>query len=88
MNMSYCRFYNTVIDLDDCIEALQSTDFNNISESEKRAIVKLLTSQLDSLNEIKENINITYGKNFDDELDEEIINKWVDNWNEEKESED
>ena len=84
MNMSYCRFYNTVIDLDDCIEALQSTDFNNISEDEKRAIVKLLTKQLDSLNEIKENINITYGKDFDDELDEEIINKWVDNWNKEE----
>ena len=82
MNMSYCSFYNTSIDLDDCICALERKDFNNISEDEKRSIIKLLTIQLDNLNLIKEDINIVYGRDYDEELDKDIIEKWINNWDE------
>lgn len=34
MNMSYCRFHNTFIDLQDCVEALES--FDDISQDEMR----------------------------------------------------
>ena len=68
MNMSYCRFHNTTIDLEDCLNDLENGDFENISYDEKRAINKLLTTQLERLNEIKEFINDVYDGD---------INKWI-----------
>ena len=60
MNMSYCRFENTTNDLQDCIYALENEDFENASNYEKRAIIKLLTKQLDSLIEIRDDILSDY----------------------------
>jgi hypothetical protein len=39
-NMSYCRFQNTVIDLDDCYDNIDDTD--NMSDEELRARKKLI----------------------------------------------
>lgn len=39
MNMSYCRFHNTLIDLRDCIEHIEDTD---LSEEEHKNRVKLI----------------------------------------------
>lgn len=41
-NMSYCRFENTLSDLRDCNEALQSGDDEDMSASEKRARERLI----------------------------------------------
>lgn len=68
MSMSYCRFHNTTIDLEDCLNALENGDLENINDNEKRAINKLLTTQLERLNEIKEFINDVYDGD---------INKWI-----------
>lgn len=49
-NMSYCRFNNTSMDLDDCIEALENRDIT--SEEEKRNAKSMLTKFLEfSINE-------------------------------------
>ena len=39
MNMSYCRFQNTVIDLDDCYENMMN---ENLSEEEEKARERLI----------------------------------------------
>lgn len=43
-NMSYCRFQNTVIDLQDCVDTLLSSDFfeQELSPEELRAKRRLL----------------------------------------------
>lgn len=38
-NMSYCRFRNTVSDLDDCLEALLNEE--SLSEEEHRACARM-----------------------------------------------
>ena len=43
-NMSYCRFRNTRLDLDDCLQTLSDGDFDGeggLSEEEHRACVKM-----------------------------------------------
>ena len=44
MNMSYYRFRNTVIDLADCLLALEEIDFNisELSEDEAKAACRLI----------------------------------------------
>ena len=44
MNMSYCRFQNTVLDLADCLRALEEIDFNisELSEAEAKAACRLI----------------------------------------------
>ena len=37
-NMSYCRFENTVRDMDDCIKAIENGDVNNLSSYEVLAL--------------------------------------------------
>lgn len=67
-NMSYCRFHNTVIDLEDCINTLEGYnegELKDISEDEKRAINKLLGRQLERLNEIKDLIDEDYAGDVD-----------------------
>jgi hypothetical protein len=39
-NMSYCRFQNTVSDLDDCYENMDEAD--EISDEEKRSRIRLI----------------------------------------------
>jgi len=48
-NMSYCRFQNTVRDLNDCLNALRDRDI--ASKEEMRAAKRLLTIMLDFLQE-------------------------------------
>lgn len=40
-NMSYCRFQNTAQDLQDCIDAIQNGDANNLSGDELNALKNL-----------------------------------------------
>jgi len=40
MNMSYCRFHNTLIDLKDCYENIEY--INNLSEDERKARIELI----------------------------------------------
>ena len=44
MNMSYCRFQNTVRDLDDCLDALEEIDFDlkKLSKDEAEAACRLI----------------------------------------------
>jgi len=44
MNMSYCRFQNTYLDLKDCLEYLQDNNFEteNLSDEELRAYNRLV----------------------------------------------
>ena len=44
MNMSYCRFQNTVIDLADCLRALEEIDFDlkKLSKDEAKAACRLI----------------------------------------------
>jgi len=39
-NMSYCRFHNTVIDLQDCVYNIHET--HDLSDEEKRARKRLI----------------------------------------------
>ena len=41
-NMSYCRFENTVRDMDDCIKAIENGDVNELSSYEVLALEELL----------------------------------------------
>ena len=40
-NMSYCRFENTVPDLDDCLEHINDTDLSATEKNERRRLVEL-----------------------------------------------
>lgn len=44
MNMSYCRFQNTVLDLADCMDALQEIDYDltKLSADEEQAARRLI----------------------------------------------
>ena len=46
MNMSYCRFYNTVIDIRDCLDALRY-DEEKLSEEEMLACRELFETFID-----------------------------------------
>jgi len=41
--MSYCRFHNTVIDLQECLDAINEENLNELSRTEKDALVELIT---------------------------------------------
>ena len=41
-NMSYCRFENTLADLQDCYNALENEEMDKLSPSEKIAKNKLI----------------------------------------------
>ncbi len=41
-NMSYCRFENTYEDLVDCCEALQESELDELSETERKYAEKLI----------------------------------------------
>ena len=73
MNMSYCRFHNTTIDLDECLNVLEEQDnLKDLSESEIQCVIKLLTTQYDRLTEIRN--NISYDEN---NLNPEYIKEWI-----------
>lgn len=73
-NMSYCRFHNTVIDLEDCINTLEGYnegELKDLSIDEKKALKKMLTEQLSRLNEVKEIIDDDYEGDIDKWLEEQ-----------------
>lgn len=41
-NMSYCRFENTVNDMQDCLNAIEDREVNGLSEYELRALKSFL----------------------------------------------
>tara|TARA_R110000751_G_scaffold90246_1_gene177245 strand:- start:5588 stop:5785 length:198 start_codon:yes stop_codon:yes gene_type:complete len=41
-NMSYCRFYNTSKDVEDCIDAIENGDMVDLSQDEYDALMNLL----------------------------------------------
>ena len=57
MNMSYCRFQNTVTDLADCMDALEEIDYDltKLSADEEQAARRLI--------EICQEIGGQYDKN-------------------------
>ena len=55
-NMSYCRFENTVLDMNDCLNAIEYREVNNLSDYELRALkdfLELGQAILDNEDEIK-----------------------------------
>lgn len=42
MNMSYCRFENTYVDLQDCYDSLREKSLDELSETEKKYAKKLI----------------------------------------------
>lgn len=40
--MSYCRFYNTSKDVEDCIDAIENGDMVDLSQDEYDALMNLL----------------------------------------------
>jgi len=40
-NMSYCRFQNTVSDLDDCYEAIDDDDLSEAETKARRSLIRL-----------------------------------------------
>tara|TARA_R110002073_G_scaffold325110_1_gene503763 strand:- start:112 stop:330 length:219 start_codon:yes stop_codon:yes gene_type:complete len=41
-NMSYCRFQNTRLDLQDCIDAINGGEINDLSRDEQQAFIDLI----------------------------------------------
>ena len=75
MNMSYCRFHNTLSDLNDCESALDSfinEDENTISSDEERRKAKQLISLCKYIaeNYSEEDID-EQAKHYDSEKEEE-----------------
>ena len=56
MNMSYCQFHNTSIDLDQCLNTIEDGNLEDLSSMEKSALSKLLSTQFDRLRAIREDI--------------------------------
>lgn len=74
-NMSYCRFHNTLSDLNDCESALDSfinNDENTISSEEERSKAKKL---IELCVYIAENYTVEdideYAKHYDEEAENE-----------------
>jgi len=69
-NMSYCRFQNTAMDLDDCQEALEAciNDGEALSAEEHRAAKRLLETALNMLELVAQVTN----NDLDDLDDREI----------------
>ena len=40
--MSYCRFQNTRLDLQDCIDAINGGEINDLSRDEQQAFIDLI----------------------------------------------
>lgn len=74
-NMSYCRFHNTLSDLNDCESALDSfinNDENTISSKEERSKAKKLIELCVYIaeNYTAEDIDV-YAKRYDEEAENE-----------------
>ena len=59
MNMSYCRFQNTLMDLNDCFNAIEEEDYQDMDYREERALKDLFYTCediLDHREEVLENL--------------------------------
>ena len=59
-NMSYCRFENTVNDMNDCLNAIEDREVNDLSDYELRALkdfLELGQAIVDNEDEIQRIIN-------------------------------
>jgi hypothetical protein len=57
-NMSYCRFQNTALDLDDCNDALADpSEIDDLSRDEQRAMVRMADLALTYLENLTEHIS-------------------------------
>ena len=66
-NMSYCRFHNTVNDLEDCKEALENENIESVDEKKKaKALIQLCREIADSFDDDYVDSIVT-----DDDYDEE-----------------
>tara|TARA_A100001201_G_scaffold81190_1_gene72474 strand:+ start:16 stop:222 length:207 start_codon:yes stop_codon:yes gene_type:complete len=62
-NMSYCRFENTTIDIDDCLNAIQDAyqECADLSDREVRALQRLL-EQAEEIIDLSEEIELIIAK--------------------------
>tara|TARA_R110000765_G_scaffold230132_4_gene333607 strand:+ start:6101 stop:6313 length:213 start_codon:yes stop_codon:yes gene_type:complete len=65
-NMSYCRFQNTSIDLDDCVEAIRNQDLTDLSKREMDAFISLVEMAKD------------LAEDFEDYNEDELY-EWINN---------
>ena len=82
-NMSYCRFENTSRDLEDCIEAIENGEINELNEYEIEAI-KTMQYQAKCILEMKDDIEIGIKDSEEYNQEEEYTNN-VPDYQEEKE---
>lgn len=76
-NMSYCRFHNTRLDMDDCIEALKRAEWDNekISKEEVRYCKMMFDTIIEYLDD----------EGLIDEFDYDAYEEWqnnLDEWSE------
>lgn len=71
-NMSYCRFENTLSDLEDCFEALQNGEIESTSEKKKakRMLLRMAEFLLD--NDILDEFPEDYEERIKEWIDEQI----------------
>ena len=64
--MGYCRYENTVLALEECIEALECDGLENLSDSEKtyaKGLQELANDYIEAYSKQKKQINNTLNKN-------------------------
>lgn len=76
-NMSYCRFHNTAMDLDDCLEALEWEDDEKLSDFEWRAANRMFRRFLDFM----------VDRDIIEEFDEERLGEYLNRFKDEDDSE-
>ena len=73
-NMSYCRFHNTRLDMDDCIEALKRAEWDGKKISQEE--IKYCEWMFDSIIEYLDDEGII------DEFDWDVYEEWKSNLHE------
>lgn len=65
MNMSYCRFENTSKALGDCLYAIESGDYDDLTTYERQGLIDILAyceDILDHREDIEANLNVLQSK--------------------------
>tara|TARA_R100000329_G_scaffold49721_2_gene45794 strand:+ start:1113 stop:1463 length:351 start_codon:yes stop_codon:yes gene_type:complete len=65
-NMSYCRFENTARDLNDCLEAIDNNDMQDMSEHEVQGLENLLETCIEIV-AYKDEIKRAIKEHFEEE---------------------
>ena len=61
MNMSYCKYHNTSLDLEDCVGSMELDNINELSQSELNGLIKILELS-EYIQDIKEDIIVKLQK--------------------------